>query len=429
MDKELELKDYLKKLAKKDKVELSDETSECLFELVRKELENCTSRESKKLLQEVYLSNLKVLTEAKRKNIVAELVKPSSSSASVSQESENSEKQKTVGETSEKVSVIEISDDSLVVSGAGESVGEHSDESDSISDPEDPEDEEIENEKEQRKKVAELEEEEDSEDDSMKVKDLLDLINSFKGGENYPDFRAQVVASASEVQEGEKAFFIKALVAHKLSQEVRNRIVDCVYQTSEELLKKLDSLYLQGRPLVVIKRELGGVRQRKGEKIEEYCLRVEKLVRELRQEVALETDLTLVKGKLAAVELDAVTAFVQGVWSNNTRLKLELKNPKSYEEAKLLAISCVEVGGSSAMQDRECYKCHKKGHIARDCRVKVEDGETQGKKVYHSNIKCYNCQEMGHISRNCPKKKGHKGDSTEKSKNGTSREETPASQL
>lgn len=42
--------------------------------------------------------------------------------------------------------------------------------------------------------------------------------------------------------------------------------------------------------------------------------------------------------------------------------------------------------------ERECYRCHEKGHIARDCRIKPK-------------IKCFNCNEIGHISVNCTKPK------------------------
>lgn len=36
-----------------------------------------------------------------------------------------------------------------------------------------------------------------------------------------------------------------------------------------------------------------------------------------------------------------------------------------------------------------CYRCHKQGHIARDCTMYGEE--------------CYNCGELGHIARECPR--------------------------
>ena len=46
--------------------------------------------------------------------------------------------------------------------------------------------------------------------------------------------------------------------------------------------------------------------------------------------------------------------------------------------------------GAVTSPDRECYRCHRKGHIARNCTVKRE-------------ISCYNCHESGHISKECKK--------------------------
>ena len=46
--------------------------------------------------------------------------------------------------------------------------------------------------------------------------------------------------------------------------------------------------------------------------------------------------------------------------------------------------------GAVTSADRECYRCHRKGHIARNCTVKRE-------------ITCYNCHETGHISKDCKK--------------------------
>lgn len=42
--------------------------------------------------------------------------------------------------------------------------------------------------------------------------------------------------------------------------------------------------------------------------------------------------------------------------------------------------------------DKVCFRCHKIGHLAKNCSIKPA-------------IKCYNCNEIGHISRNCSKPK------------------------
>ncbi|XP_026824427.1 uncharacterized protein LOC113561717 [Ooceraea biroi] len=47
--------------------------------------------------------------------------------------------------------------------------------------------------------------------------------------------------------------------------------------------------------------------------------------------------------------------------------------------------------------NRKCHKCHKSGHIAKDCRVKTHTNNIE--------VRCFKCNKTGHIARSCNNKK------------------------
>ncbi|KAL4132495.1 hypothetical protein QTP88_009634 [Uroleucon formosanum] len=68
--------------------------------------------------------------------------------------------------------------------------------------------------------------------------------------------------------------------------------------------------------------------------------------------------------------------------------------PKLSDSASGTAVETADTTEKSSKCNSSCWKCHKEGHILKDCPVKRK-----------SAVTCYSCQEEGHFSRQCPKRR------------------------
>ena len=61
------------------------------------------------------------------------------------------------------------------------------------------------------------------------------------------------------------------------------------------------------------------------------------------------------------------------------------------------------VGGCDTFR---CNRCHRNGHLAKDCRTNIQPGQVQAvdpTSAPRGNQGCFNCGETGYFKRNCPK--------------------------
>ncbi|CAG7718847.1 unnamed protein product [Allacma fusca] len=81
-------------------------------------------------------------------------------------------------------------------------------------------------------------------------------------------------------------------------------------------------------------------------------------------------------------------------------LSLEDTSKNSSTSKSSTSTGSAMAASDQSAKDRTCYKCHKRGHMAKSCRS--AGGNFRNDTNPRGSIVCYRCNLTGHIGRNCP---------------------------
>jgi hypothetical protein len=313
----------------------------------------------------------------------------------------------------------------------------------------------------------------DSEEDNSELEEMttdwglaMKFVPYFTGAEKGSDatkyvsfdtFKKGCETADEFIVAADKKKGARILWATKISSEVTNRIPTTKeFATIKEMLEVLAEVFDQHRKPDEIREDLYEAKQRRGEKVSEFIDRVDKIGTELLNAIAATVPEEEKLGQISSAKSDLKTAVKKGVYAPGQKIYFDLKEYKTFEDAKadiLRKVKDPEEKKDNSKKDGKCYKCGKFGHFAKECRggdkEKNQNRPHSSGKTFVARkdegadpLKCYNCGGIGHRQFECPSKRQVRRGNTEnnreerprerqgnESRPGTARQETPADQI
>lgn len=110
-------------------------------------------------------------------------------------------------------------------------------------------------------------------------------------------------------------------------------------------------------------------------------------------------------GHIVAIKIDQATTHAN-LWSATMQATAP---PRAMVRAPTVLAAPSRHEPSRKQETRQCRRCHKYGHIERDCRspavVKGGFAKTQSKSSTDSRFACYHCGDPNHFANKCPEKR------------------------
>ena len=193
-------------------------------------------------------------------------------------------------------------------------------------------------------------------------------------------------------------------------------------QLQEEIILRFSEVTDPQHALMLLRK----VRQKEGESVQVYAERI----------MSLAEDAFGGQGMLnRPIQDQLVGFFTDGLYQDYMKMKVMRDNPRTFQGAVDIALTEQNLrkrfslrsgknqvnhetsSGHEPMEvdhlrsAKRCFHCNRKGHIAKDCRVKAKVNVVQAERPRHNpNIVCWGCNQRGHILRDCGQKEnGYRG--------------------
>lgn len=263
--------------------------------------------------------------------------------------------------------------------------------------------------------------------DFMKLKEARSLIKVFDGrsSDQLTEFLLSCEYAFNNVSEYDKGNLLQAVKMTKLEGKALQSVRYKDIQTFEQLKNVLESLYIDRRTVPSLQLEFNSCRQKSGEDVKTYSLRLERILMLLIEATIKETrDISSHRAIEELLRKQALHNFQQGL---NDKLRLLIKSQRyeSFEAAVSGAIEEERVSGpdsgylfprvnrhsDSRHREIKCDRCNKTGHLARNCYTRLPIPQSRGhyspvpkREVYSINSICNYCNIRGHLWRECRKR-------------------------
>lgn len=226
---------------------------------------------------------------------------------------------------------------------------------------------------------------------ALKAKGIYDVL------EKVPPSAAQPEELTEWIRQDAQAMF---LLTSTMDLKQITLIENC--ESAKEMLQKLDAIYMQKSETnkMLVHERFHQYKMNPNDTIAQHIAKVENLARQIRKSGELISDTAVMTKVLSSLPMKyrnvrqawlSLDENKQTIANLTARLLDEEASLSSYEEAEtaLAAVSLKDKTNQiqkSTKSSITCYNCHKKGHIARNCRKPKRKANNQSKEQSNDTV-------------------------------------------